>query len=383
MRNKLILILASMFVFATQAQKVDDRWVKFEYIRLPLKPLDPGIKSYQSKVISWEDQAAESMHAQYEKDLEDYRKNYKLAQDQYQKELEEYNSKSRLEKVLDKELLDEEKPVFNPPPYPELNIPKSPDNESLASKYLSLDGYENGNFSPVFITVELKVFDIGESEAKTKTTGSGENQKTTTTYYTKYKQPVKLTLEDVLNGVIYDDVLPVSTEWYTYSSKTKPTYEEVKKFALNDLMSYTGKYINSNYGRTTMSLNTSVVTIRKHRKYKYGEFEQAAVYAMNGYKNLLHDRPKAISEFNKAINIWEKQLESYDPNNSKARINRDVAWYTMLNVGEAYLWIDDFEKADEYFSRMEMVMPKWSDKSRFMSSKERVREHRERFLANQ
>lgn len=383
MKNYILITLLALSLFGF-SQKVDDHWIKFDYVQLPMKPLDKGIKSYDSKVISWEDEAAVELQKEYEAELEAYRENYKLAQDQYQKELKEYNEKSRLEKVLDKELLNESKPVFNPPPYPEFTeIPKSPDNENLASKYLSLDGYEKGNYSPVFITVELKPFDLGESTPKTTTSGTGENQKTTTTYYTKYKQPVKLTVESVINGVLYDDVLPVSTEWYTYSSKSEPDYAEVKKFALNDLMSYTGNHINDQYGKRKRNLNTSVVVIQKFKKHRYPEYEEALVHGLSGYKNIYLDKTKSISSFNKAINIWEKALEEYDPNNGKARINREVAWYTMLNIGEAYLWIENYEKADDYFSRMEGVMPKWSTKARLKDSKDRLQDHRERFMANQ
>ena len=379
----LISILISISFFTGFTQKVKDHWVTFDYERLPLKPLDKGIKSYQSSIISWEDEAAAQMQQQYEAELEAYRENYKLAQEQYKKELEEYNRKTRLEKVIDKTLLEQEKPVFNPPPYPEFNeIPKSPDLESLASKYLSLDGYEKGNYSPVFITVELKHFEMQETTSKVTTSGSGENTKSTTTYFTKYKIPVKLTVESVINGVLYDDVLPVSTDFYTYKTSSMPTYDEVRKFATNDLLSYTGNYINSNYGITKMNLKTSVVLLLKHKKHKYPEHEMALPHALSGYNNMYLNKNASISSFNQAINIWEKLIEEYNPNNKKARMNREATWYTMLNIAEAYLWIENYQKADEYFNRMEAVMPKWSTKSRFKDSRARLKDHQERFLVN-
>ena len=54
----------------------------------------------------------------------------------------------------------------------------------------------------------------------------------------------------------------------------------------------------------------------------------------------------------------------------------------MLNTAEAYLWIENFDKADEYFSRMEIVVPKWNTKDRFIDSKNRLQNHKSRFLNN-
>ena len=382
--KKTIPILLIILTNLAFSQKVKDHRISFDYVRLPLKPLDKQIQSYQSKIISWEEEAAVEMQKRYELELATYRDNYKIAQDQYKKELAEYNRKTRLEKVIDKELLEQNKPVFIPPTYPDFaDIPKSPDNENMETKYLSLDGYEKGIDTPGFITVELKEFEKGETTKKTKTTGTGESQKTTTTYYTKYKQPVKLTIESVVKGVLFDDMLEVSLKNYTYSSKIKPTYEQVKKFGVNDLMSYTSKYVNSRYGRTKRNHSTTVILVQKYKKYTYSEYEEAVVHAASGYKNILLDKNKSISSFNKAINIWEKALEGYDPNNKKSRINREVAWYTMLNIAEAYLWTENFDMADEYLSRMEVVVDKWSTKDRFKDTKDRVQNHKERFIANQ
>lgn len=382
MKNIVFILLLSLTNYSI-SQKIDDHWVKFDYTRLPLKPLDKSVKNYQSTIISWEDKAALEMQVQYEAELNVYRESYKTAQTQYKKELEDYNRKTRLEKVIDKELLEDGKPVFNPPPYPDFKgLPKSLDLENLASKYLSLDGYEKGNYNPVFITVQLKDFEKQESISKTKTTGEGESKKTTTTYTTKYKIPVKLTIESSLNGILYDDVLPISTEFYTYKSKTIPTFDEVKQFATNDLLSYTGKYLDNNYGKTKMNLKTSVVIIKKFKKYTYNEYEDALPHALSGYKNMYLENTKSISSFNKAINVWEKILEQYEPNNKKARINREVAFYTMLNIGEAYMWINNYDKADEYFSKMEATMPDWRNNKRLTDSKNRLQDRKERFLTN-
>lgn len=105
--KKIITICLIIFGFTSFAQKIKDHWVKFDYIRLPYKPLDKRIKSYTSSLISWETAQASVMQEQFEKELQVYRENYKIAHDKYKKELEEYNRKTRLEKIIDKELLEE------------------------------------------------------------------------------------------------------------------------------------------------------------------------------------------------------------------------------------------------------------------------------------
>lgn len=382
MRTILLIPVIALFITPIKAQKTKDHWITFNYNKLPLEPLDKQVASYQSTILSWEEGKAVEQEALYEQELAAYRENYSIAQDRYKKEMDEYNKKTRLEKIVDKELLEEGKPVFNPPPYPEFTeIPTSPDHEALASKYLSLDGYKKGFDTPVFITVTLKEIDLPEAEVNTKTTGEGENQKTTTTYISRYKQPIKLTVESSVNGILYDDVIPESMKYYSRSTSNLPDRAEMKRFALNDLLGFTNTFINDRWGKSKITWTTSVALIEKYKKYRYPEFEEALPHAISGYNNLYLDPNKSVSSFNKAINIWEKVLEQYDPNNKKARINREVAWYTMLNLGEAYLWINNFEKADEYFSRMEAVIPEW-DKKRLQESKARLQDHRERFIAN-
>ena len=93
--KKNILLILFLLPSLIYAQKVEDHRVAFDYVKLPLKPLDKQIKSYQSKVLSWEDEAAVELQKQYELELETYRENYKIAQEQYKKELEEYNKKNK------------------------------------------------------------------------------------------------------------------------------------------------------------------------------------------------------------------------------------------------------------------------------------------------
>ena len=124
-----------------------------------------------------------------------------------------------------------------------------------------------------------------------------------------------------------------------------------------------------------------IFALKVYKKHKYTEHQEALTHALSGYKNIYLEKNKSISSFNKAINIWENVLKQYQPNNKKAKINSEVAWYTMLNIAESYLWIENFDKADEYFNKMEINTPK-KGKRRFYHSKNRLKEQKERFFAN-
>ena len=215
----LILVLASF----SSAQDIDYNDISFDYIQLPLKPLqDKSIKNSYSKVIlkymddinsakgSYQERVKKA-EEDYQKAMEFYYVQQKMADDQYNKEMEAWNKKSLAEKLL---LGDNNKPQkkYIPQPYKQLPVEqkyqKSFDTELLSSKYFKLEGF-NSAPGGLMITVKLLGFDSQEPELTTSTvsTTNAQKQQVTITkykYLIKYKHPLGYSVE-LNNALIFED----------------------------------------------------------------------------------------------------------------------------------------------------------------------------------
>ena len=76
-------------------------------------------------------------------------------------------------------------------------------------------------------------------------------------------------------------------------------------------------------------------------------------YAKIGYQGFVNDVDKVNAKENifKAIEIWEKQLEQSDLSNNKSRINKKSTALLFANLAEAYLWVDQFDKAGLFINK--------------------------------
>ncbi|MCU0447967.1 MAG: hypothetical protein MUE85_23960, partial [Microscillaceae bacterium] len=95
--------------------------------------------------------------------------------------------------------------------------------------------------------------------------------------------------------------------------------------------------------------------------YDYTEINRAKDLAMEAIQTYKTDRVAPVdklvqpdyearrTKMKEAIGIWEKALKEYDPEAKKAGINEKVARELYFNLSKAYLWIDDFAKAEENY----------------------------------
>ncbi|MDX2305654.1 MAG: hypothetical protein NW226_22800 [Microscillaceae bacterium] len=60
------------------------------------------------------------------------------------------------------------------------------------------------------------------------------------------------------------------------------------------------------------------------------------------------DYEKRVETMKKAIALWEAIMEKIDYEDKKARLDAEVARHISFNLANAYLWINDFEKAKQY-----------------------------------
>ncbi len=417
MKKFLLPAAALLFLMPAlnKAQDIDYNDVTFEYIQLPMKPLaDKSIKTYQSKVIlkymedinaakgSYQDQVKKA-EADYQVAMENYYVQQKLADDQYNKELEMYNKKSLAEKIL---LGEQGKPVKKVIPMPYKQMPveqkyqKSFDTEMLASKYFKLDGFNQGA-NGLQITVKLLGFDSPDpvmEEKKTNTTNAQKQQVTITKYKYKvnYKHPMGYRVE--LNGnLLWEDFPAEMTNYsstYTnefdspnqlqswWNSSKESFLSNLQEKVVNDNCSRLSQIINSLYGYRKITYGTEVMTVDE--KKNYDDIKEAYVAALGGYNALAGDMTKAAAMPNikKAIDLWENALKESNLESRKARIDRSVTKVLMVNLQQAYMWMDEYEKSQMYFDKLMALDPDRDNKNRALRIKAMAADLKERWLAN-
>lgn len=417
--NKLSLsgLVVGLFLLAPafNAQDIDYNDIKFDYTQLPMKPLqDKSIKNAQSKVVlkymddvnsakgSYQDRVRKA-EEDYQKAMEFYYVQVKLADDQYNKEMDEWNKKSLAEKIL---LGDKNKPQkkYISQPYKQMPVEqkyqKTFDTDMLANKYFKIEGFNNAPGGMV-VNVKLLGFDSQEPELQTSTvnTTNAQKQQVTITkykYLIKYKHPMGYSAE--LNGnILYEDY-PVETT--NYSSVVSQEYDNqgalqswwngakdgflanLQERVVNENCQKLGSAVNNMFGFKKINFSTELMNVDE--KKDYDDLKEAYTSAITGLNALATDMTKAASipSLKKAIDIWENAMKESNLESRKARIDRSVTKGLLINLQQAYMWVDEYDKSDACYQKLIALDPDKSNKNRAERIKAMASDLRERWNAN-
>lgn len=416
---KKLLPVIALAVLATYssafAQKTEDKNHSFEYIRLPLKPLDKSIVNYQAQVTTSYAEEEAAKKAEYEKKLqeaeEDYKKDLELydeqvkeANDIYNMEMEAYNEKSTGKKILEKSLLEESKPQLRLPQKPLKKHVVKPDfrkeynTELLSSTYLKLEGYTRAEGNAVQITVTLHGFDNTEPDIKVNRKNHMSNGQSVTveTYYYSfdYRHPMTIEVEVPGKGMIYSESIADFSKYKTEKTPEYKTRAELRnKHNISDILEKTevkileenmkavNEHLNSLFGYSVKKRQTVVFNVVP-KKYTYDEYQKAFELALFGYNNVKSDKSAAKEKIQQAIDIWTGALKESTPSDKKSRVNNDVTVATYLNLTEAYIWLDEYEKAEESILKLTSLDPSRKERKHSESLTEILKEQKERFRAS-
>ncbi len=152
----------------------------------------------------------------------------------------------------------------------------------------------------------------------------------------------------------------------TYKSSQYQTMDEAKKDynknkgaiidknnkgALNKVLSSIKSRLDNNYAYYR-AFETAIISTGKSRKYDYSDLDatlEKFKTAANAYNK------EKYSDYNKiaieCINEWNGILKEYDPDDKKARISSKNADNIYFNIAQAYLYMDEFEKALDYTNK--------------------------------
>ena len=421
MMKKYLPFIALALVSANVAfaQDIDNNDLSFQYIQLPLTPLNKNLKNYQSEVVQKFEELTKQKKAAYDADVKKANDEYnaavanqeklqKEAYAKYEKEMEVWNKKTLAEQIL---LANQKpqpvlipKPVKYVPPVP--IYPKNFDSQLLAGKYIKLNGYSNATANPVKITVTMFGYDYQNPELHDKVTQKATAATGTTPakpevrkyYYTiKYKHMMSYKIETPEEGVIteifppeldgymdyntndYDSVKYLAAYW---QNNQKQILEQIQDRVVADNLTTINNQINYKYGFNKLNYATLLSVVDE--KENYQDFKEAYVAAENGYKAIGNDVSKsaAIPELKKAIEKWENAMKESQPNNKKARVDGGVTNMTILNLIEAYIWIDDFNNAKAYIDKLKTLDPSRKERNRMERMVQLLNLQKERWDAN-
>lgn len=381
-----LFFLAVFGIQQVTGQNIKTEDLEYRYVKLPLTPLPKTILNYQSlikapyelenekKRVQYQAEL-DAAEAEYQKEMAAYPAKVKAADDKYAAEMVEWEKKSLAEKVVEKQLLNENnKPVKQvpSPPYKrsvtQPNLKTSYDYAALASTYLVLDGYNNSPENAVKIEVILNGFDYTKprqlSEQKSMvSTKNGTSTTSQVTYYHveftyRHTMSVKVTMPD---GKELFFLTPQELNTYkTYKgpeSTTSVSYNEeqlVKTYEekiLQENLTLINNLVNDKIGFKRETRKTTLSYV-KTKDEVYSDLLIAYNEALSGFKTIVDDEGSAKTKLLKANEAWNNALNESDPTNKKARIDKDVTLAIYFNLLESSFVMRDVSTADKIFATM-------------------------------
>ena len=406
MNKKITLSLFLLLSFYAVAQNIDYSNVKVDYIRLPLKPVSKDIVNYQPLIIAdylqkIEQQKAENQAASAK------------AETDYQQALKQYWAKRNQDSLFYENSLNvwfrltpQQQAVTPRPQMPSSTVPiKAIPNELilektfnldlLASTHIKLEGFSKLPEKALIIQMNLSGFEKDEAKSTTqkkqiKRADGKTIDSTVFVYQFNYRHIIKLKIIQPDGKFLTDEAYGPSLGFSTYTSKffanqvdldnywrTAQASEigSIQEKIVVDHLKSINEMLNNDYGYVPQSRGVIIGYVNE--KKLYDDFKDALNNAKNAYAIIAKKDTKAQGEeyLRKAIATWEAAMKESNPSNKKARIDEDVTECLLKNLAEAYVWLNDFTKAQEYLTQLDAF--KLSAKEKNMKNSIRA------FLADQ
>lgn len=409
-----------LFATAVFAQKVEDQPVQFNYIQLPETPLDAKVTGYQGIIVQNHEQRVAEMQAATEQERQQADYDYQQAlaawetakaevDRQYEEEMAAYNAKSAGNKILEQAFLNETKPVKKPYPMmprkrmvEEPYYPKVYSSSSLAT-YASVEGMNKNTGNDVIITILMDGFEIGGVEDRMNVSERKNKDGSVTKVYTywkdvSFKHGMAVRVESPVNGIIMDEYINEFSNFATRATTQYNNKGDLDRYwmanqnsFLNQLddevtmahLKFIKEMLDNRYGFLTMTRNTEIRTV-KQKKFDYSDVQTAYETALAGYNSIQSgglDKTEAKGQLAKACEAWETVVAEYDPNVKKARIDEKIEMAMRLNLMEAYIFLDEYEKAKMHYNKI-MANGKNRDKKDAGALNSFLEDQKMRFMAN-
>ena len=403
-------------ISAVFSQKIKSEAVSYSYVQLPLTPISKTITNYQSTIFAvYEaenkrkneayDAELAVAEAEYQKELAIYPEKVKAAEESYAKEMAEWDKKSLAEKVLEKQLLNENnKPVKQIPSAPYKRyvakplLQRSYDYAALAGTYLTLGGFSNDSTDAVKIEVTLNGFDYTKpvqlSEIKKEVSyANGTSTTTNVAYYHvefsyRHSMSVKVTLPDgkelfyltpqELNTYkIYKSAASKSVQ-YTNEDQLVQLFEEK---IVQDNLKFIGDLVNDRIG-FKLTERAGKLAYIKSKDDTYSDLMRAFNEGTSALQNLKDDEVAASTKLLDVIQTYKKALSESDLANKKARIDKDVTTMIHFNLLEIYFALKDVTSTESTLSELNGLDLSTSDRKEKEVYEKQILDLKKRIAAN-
>lgn len=409
-------LLSTLIVPPVLSQKIKSEAVSYSYVQLPLTPLSKTITNYQSTIFaSYElenkrkneayDSEMAAAEAEYQKELAAYPAKVKAAEDSYANEMVEWEKKSLAEKVLEKQLLNENnKPVKQVPPAPYKRyvakpvLQRSYDYSALAGTYLNLGGFTNATTNAVKIEVTLNGFDYTKpvqlSEVKKEVSYvNGASTTTNVTYYHsefsyRHTMSVKVTLPDG-KELFYLSPQELNTYKTYKSAETKSVqYSNEEQLVqlfeekiVQDNLKFIGDLVNDRIG-FKLTERAGKLSYIKSKDDTYSDLMRAFNEGTSALQNLKDDEVAASTKLLDVIQTYQKALSESDLANKKARIDKDVTTMIHFNLLEIYFALKDVTSTESTLSVLNGLDLSHSDRKEKEAYEKQILDLKKRIAAN-
>jgi len=374
MKKRILNLLLIFACGSTFAQNVQDQKVTFQYIQLPLKHIDKSLNSYQLEIKT------ELNEKNNQDSLDTYNSKLLLWQANFDTWLQ---SKKAIDKAFLLELAKHEKAVNagntaavypTRPAYPkqpikeEIKMPILTEDvqPNIVETAVKLEGFTKGS-SGATVTVEL----MGFKNARIIETKSGSGATTKYTYTSESKYPIKISVSTASQGTVFTQIIGDQIDKKVIKTKYDSKYDyqywavdnlaqfwiQRQKEVLAKNLAALNTIMNDNCGYAKRTRSTEIFTVKKFKAHSYNDLVDAYSKVNAGYNLIIKDRNHASSKSKimAGIAIWEKALGESNMGDNKSRINKKVTALLFVNLAEAYMWIDDFDTAENYRLKAEQA----------------------------
>lgn len=232
------------------------------------------------------------------------------------------------------------------------------------SKYANLPGFilmgDRTKADILLVINQTNYENTGKHLDKNSRTKKNKDGSTTTITNYYYKTTFKIAFDVKLvgnNGAIIENFHGYKEDSYT--SKARSTIKEASQEFDNNVTKQRDNIANEAFKNAMHKLKDKYCFTKdwvkasfvgfKFKKNDYTELNEIAIEASSFLKSDLTDETKArLTSF---IEIWKRESNEYDANDSKARINDKIQAGLLYNIALAYFFMEDFANASDYFNK--------------------------------
>jgi hypothetical protein len=334
MKNTTLVLLSAMTIGAF-AQKTDKVKIKYEFDMYPLN------------TISKEKVADIIVTLDYVQKVEAAKADLAAKQEQARLQKEEYDKKKFGQKYLEKNILGEAKPtgVYNSNQF----IPTLFNSTELEGM-ISIPGFTQKDGATCIVNAQF-------SEFMPTVNPSG-----ITVTYAPLK--VKLSITNDKGVSVFQGDLPNNSTNITFTAtgnqnlgaNYNSTMQTLETNAKNLAVTNLNNYLKTNYGFNVVKDDCPFFDV-KDKAFQYADYHEAIQKLEVAFMsvNMPERQEKFTTTLKECVAIWETNMKELNKTDKKAKINKDVAAATTINLALAYTWLKDFSKAYDYLADHKML----------------------------